>query len=94
MPRSSQNRIQNAGFTPNALPQTSKHRVDEVIAQNPLGNARVKVMGNSIMITKQASGTAKIDPLMALFDAAALLLDHSDADLSVYTADRGLVVFG
>lgn len=59
-----------------------------------VGNAKVKVMGNSIMVTKQASGTAKIDPLMALFDAAALMLNAADADLSIYTAERGLAVFG
>lgn len=59
-----------------------------------VGNAKVKVLGNSIMVTKQASGTAKIDPLMALFDAAALMLNAPDADVSVYTADRGLAVFG
>lgn len=38
-----------------------------------VGNAKVEPKGNSILITKQASGTAKIDPLMALFDAVALM---------------------
>jgi phage terminase large subunit-like protein len=37
------------------------------------GNAKVVPAGNSILITKQASGTAKIDPLMAFFNAVALL---------------------
>lgn len=37
------------------------------------GNAKVEPRGNAILITKQASGTAKIDPLMALFNAVALL---------------------
>ena len=40
-----------------------------------VGNAKVKVTGNAIMVTKQASGTGKIDPVMAMFDAAALMLN-------------------
>src|SRR5690606_29401164 len=35
-----------------------------------VGNAKVVTVGNAITINKQVSGTAKIDPLMALFDAA------------------------
>jgi phage terminase large subunit-like protein len=38
-----------------------------------VGNAKVEPKGNSILITKQASGSAKIDPLMALFDAVSLM---------------------
>lgn len=38
-----------------------------------VGNARVEPRANSILITKQASGSAKIDPLMALFNAAQLM---------------------
>ena len=38
-----------------------------------LSNAHVKPKRNAILITKQASGTAKIDPLMAAFNAIALM---------------------
>jgi phage terminase large subunit-like protein len=38
-----------------------------------VSNAKVEPRANSMLITKQASGTAKIDPLMALFNAVSLL---------------------
>lgn len=38
-----------------------------------VGNARVVPVGNAITINKQVSGSAKIDPLMATFDAVTLM---------------------
>lgn len=38
-----------------------------------VGNARIVQSANGILVTKQASGTAKIDPLMATFDATSLM---------------------
>jgi len=38
-----------------------------------VGNARVEPKGNAILITKQVSGTGKIDPLMATLNAVALM---------------------
>lgn len=47
-------------------------------AEQPLmswcvSNCRVEPRANSILITKQASGSAKIDPVMALFNAVSLM---------------------
>jgi phage terminase large subunit-like protein len=51
---------------------TMKHGGQDLMAWC-VGNAKIELKGNAAMITKQASGVAKIDPLMALFDAAALM---------------------
>lgn len=68
---------------------------DLVHAGQPLmawsvGNAKVVPAGNAITITKQVSGTAKIDPLMALFNAVSLMaLNPTARGTSVYES-RGI----
>ncbi|HEY0662363.1 MAG TPA: terminase TerL endonuclease subunit, partial [Lysobacter sp.] len=55
-----------------------------------VGNAKVEPRGNAITITKQASGSAKIDPLMATFNAVSLMgLNPTAKGASVYET-RGI----
>jgi phage terminase large subunit-like protein len=56
-----------------------------------VGNAKVEPRGNAIVITKQASGFAKIDPLMATFNAGALMALNPQSNSSVYER-RGFLV--
>lgn len=55
-----------------------------------VGNAKVEPKGNAIVITKQASGTAKIDPLMATFNAVTLLSLNPEARGNSVYETRGI----
>lgn len=44
-----------------------------------VSNAKVVTKGNAVVITKQVSGNAKIDPLMALFCSVALMEENPPA---------------
>jgi phage terminase large subunit-like protein len=55
-----------------------------------VGNAKVEPRGNALTITKQAAGSAKIDALMALFDAVALM----SLNPATRSIDQGFVDLG
>lgn len=77
------------GWRLNGAIKTMERKVAEktlVHGQQPMmawvvGNARVEPRGNAISITKQASGTGKIDPLMASLSAVALMAMSPEAKL-------------
>lgn len=52
------------------------HHCDQPLMDWVVGNAKAVVKGNGLMISKQVSGSAKIDPLIALFNAVALMQDN------------------
>lgn len=60
-----------------------------------VGNAQAEVKGNNTLITKQASGKSKIDPLIALFNACAVMVENPEPNnkTSVYET-RGIRMIG
>jgi phage terminase large subunit-like protein len=69
------------GYTLNGAIKTCERRIaggemvhaDQDLMDWCVSNARIEDKGNAIVITKAASGKAKIDPLMATFDAVSLI---------------------
>ncbi len=57
-----------------------------------VSNARIEDRGNAISVTKQASGKAKIDPLMALYNAVSLMALNPVAMAVGSIYDEGITI--
>jgi phage terminase large subunit-like protein len=63
---------------------------DQPLMAWAVGNAKQTLKGSNYVVTKEVSGAAKIDPLMALFNAAMLMFQNPEAKGTSVYETRGL----
>ncbi|HEY0213722.1 MAG TPA: terminase large subunit [Paenirhodobacter sp.] len=74
-------KLQAAVLTlPRKLKDQTMLHAEQPIMDWSVGNAKTELKGSNYLVTKQAAGAAKIDLLMALFDAAMLMFLNPTAN--------------
>lgn len=80
----------------NTLPRKLKDRTIQHCGQPimawAVGNAKTELRGSNYLVTKQAAGASKIDPLMATFNAAMLMFQNPEA-ASVFDAEAWIASY-
>lgn len=87
-------KLQSAVTTlPRRLKDKTMRHCGQPLMAWAVGNAKTELKGSNYVVTKQAAGAAKIDPLMATFNAAMLMFANPVASggPSVYEK-RGMLV--
>ncbi|MDN3713433.1 terminase large subunit [Paracoccus cavernae] len=67
------------------------HGASDMMAWN-VGNAKAELKGSNYIVTKQVAGSAKIDALMATFNAAMLMFGNPVASGRSVYEERGILV--
>lgn len=86
-------KLQSAVTTlPRKLKDKTMQHCGQPLLAWAVGNAKTELRGSNYIVTKQAAGAAKIDPLMATFNASILMFMNPEAaGTSVYES-RGLLM--
>lgn len=75
-------------FTERALAEGRLRHAVQTLMNWCVGNCKVVARSNALLVTKEASGKAKIDPVMALFNAMELMSHNPEPKRDTWDFDK------